>query len=164
MIALRAIPQVMRFGLLVLLFVMAAHYWLLDGLPGWFLAEFGGDDAEYAPGYTESGFRRVGVGMSPDGVRGILGSPLWEMWIYSGPSQMILFNGERVERVLAGDDARLKAVTPETSMSALRDLRAVATEVRWGYTRNPKDGSYRVRLVVFRGNEVHSKEHEFYVD
>ena len=60
---------------------VVAHLFLPDGLDGWFFLSGNGDTTVYAPGYTDSAFRHVHVGMTEAEVRKLLVPPLdvWEI-------------------------------------------------------------------------------------
>ena len=66
---------------IALIFVagVVVHLSLPDGLGGWFFLSGNSDTTVYAPGYTDSTFRRVRVGMTEAEVRKLLGPPL-EVW------------------------------------------------------------------------------------
>ena len=55
--------------------------YLLDGIDGLFFSKLalGGEDTQYASGYTDGGFRAIRIGVSKEEVLGILGSPL-KLW------------------------------------------------------------------------------------
>jgi hypothetical protein len=60
-----------------------AHAWTLDGIEGLVFGSFLREDTVYAPGYTDSGFRRVAVGMSRSQVEALIGAPQHE-WPVGG--------------------------------------------------------------------------------
>src|SRR5262245_39696121 len=60
----------------------ALHAYMLDGLDGLVLSAVYGDDATYAPGYSDARFRRVRIGMWRDDVERLLGRPIIESYIY----------------------------------------------------------------------------------
>lgn len=95
----------------------ATHAYLLDGLDGLVWAALLPDDTEYAAGYTDAGFRRVGVAMTFDDVRRLIGEPerswpldgsssqpdLGARWSYSPGNtnfrcRVLLFREQRVVR------------------------------------------------------------------
>jgi hypothetical protein len=75
--------------------LLALHLYLLDGINGWVFSKLavGGEDTQYASGYTDSAFRAIRVGMPKEKVRELLGPPLdvgtsdppkrLEIWRYS---------------------------------------------------------------------------------
>ena len=60
----------------VVLVLLGFHYYCLDGISGWLLSRFYDEDTPYAPGYSDSAFRKVREGMTEDEVRDLLGQPL----------------------------------------------------------------------------------------
>ena len=69
--------------LVCILSLLSLHFYLLDGLQGWFFS--GGvftEDTVYAEGYSDKGFRSVRTGMSQQDVLDILGIPIEEIWVY----------------------------------------------------------------------------------
>ena len=60
------------------------HLWMLDGLDGLILSMILEEQTEYAPGYTDRGFRDVKVGMSENKVYALIGDPLDEWTINQG--------------------------------------------------------------------------------
>jgi|SRR6267142_1587536 len=96
------------------------HYYLLDGLDGWFISTVLSpavpQDTEYAAGYSDRAFRRVRVGMAASEVLALLGPPLdkrpleggRETWRWSrSPGsksyrvRVAVFEGDRVVKVLS---------------------------------------------------------------
>jgi hypothetical protein len=88
------------------------HFWLIDGLDGWLWSLTMDEDTVYTPGYTDSGFRQVRVGMSEEQVHRLLGPPQkrWpleagragERWSFSPGDtnfrcRVVLYRGGRVE-------------------------------------------------------------------
>jgi hypothetical protein len=71
-----------------------AHQQTIDGLHGRLLAILGMTDTEYAKGYSDSAFKKIEIGQSPEEVIEILGKPFnYEkeqrkrasngLWVYS---------------------------------------------------------------------------------
>jgi hypothetical protein len=50
-------------------FIAAFHVWALDGIGGVVFGALLYEDTAYSPGYSDSGFRHVAVGMSREQVR-----------------------------------------------------------------------------------------------
>lgn len=78
---------------LVVLSLGSLHFYLLDGLDGWFFGLSGNETTYYSSGYSENGFRRIRVGMDEKEVLSVLGEPLSRYpireraqtgWRYSG--------------------------------------------------------------------------------
>lgn len=82
--------------LLLVLFTIAVAYFGYTKIPGepgdWLLGLFFGHETVYSAGYTDSGWKRVELGMSQIDVRTLLGEPLekarigvpvTERWEYS---------------------------------------------------------------------------------
>jgi SmpA / OmlA family len=105
-------------ALLLLLFALLAlgllHFYLLDGLDGWFFSLSGEEATYYSESYSDRGFRQVRIGMSEEDVLAILGEPLSRYsppdetqtsWQYSGRrvdasyrERVIIFERGRVTR------------------------------------------------------------------
>jgi hypothetical protein len=64
-------------GLLAVLVagLVGLHLWLIDGLDGWLWSRVLTEDTQYTPAYTDTGFRRVRVGMSETEALSLLGPP-----------------------------------------------------------------------------------------
>lgn len=92
------------------------RYYTLDGIWGWFFSSLG-DDTEYAPGYSDHGFRRIRIGMTEQEVLSLVGPPLArgpmrgtnQTWVWSrSPSdgnyrvRTVIFENERVSKVNHG--------------------------------------------------------------
>ena len=95
--------------------VGVTQYRLLDGIQGELFALAVEDDTEYAPGYSDAGFRHIDQGMSTNEVTRVLGPPLskaalegdHETWRYSRSPhdgnyriRAILFERGRVTRIV----------------------------------------------------------------
>lgn len=82
---------------LVAAILVGLHLWLIDGIDGWLWSLTMPEDTVYTPGYSDSGFRAVKVGMTEAEVHRLLGPPqtrwslggahpasdLGERWSYS---------------------------------------------------------------------------------
>ena len=69
------------FALLLMTAVAATyHFRSMDGLDGLFFSRLFQEDTIYAPGYSDTAFRKVTVGMSQAEVLALLGPPIseWE--------------------------------------------------------------------------------------
>ncbi len=64
---------------------LAVHLRSLDGLDGLLFGTLLSEDTVYAPGYSDSGFRKVRPGMSVAEVYALLGAPL-EQWTIAADS------------------------------------------------------------------------------
>ena len=62
----------------ILLSVVIAHFWSLDGIHGNLFGLIGHEDTVYSQRYTDAGFRRIRKGMTEQQVIDILGKPLKE--------------------------------------------------------------------------------------
>lgn len=69
------------------------HAYLLDGLDGLFWGFVLSEDTVYSPGYSDSGFRAVRLGMTADEVHRLLGPPQSRWMNRQGPTT--LETGER---------------------------------------------------------------------
>ena len=78
----------------------------------------------YAPGYSESQFRRVRIGMTPNEVESILGRPIrkdstsrrWspcENWIYSEPPPPGTIGDNYWRRWVLFDDGKVSAIVDD---------------------------------------------------
>lgn len=59
--------------------LVALHISLIDGLDGMIWASLFQEDTEYAPGYTDRGWRALRIGMTQGEVTAIIGEPL-QLW------------------------------------------------------------------------------------
>jgi len=64
-------------------FVGAVEAWTLDGFDGPLRLLFLGDHSMYARSYSDAGFKRIQVGMTPGEVEGILGHPIDEWTVHN---------------------------------------------------------------------------------
>ena len=53
----------------------SVHLWTLDGIEGLVFGAVLEEDTVYAPGYSDSGFRHVALGMSREQVQSLVGTP-----------------------------------------------------------------------------------------
>jgi hypothetical protein len=74
--------------------LVGLHLWLIDGLDGWLWSRFLTEDTKYTAGYTDSGFRRVHVGMSETEALSLLGPPQ-KRWYLDNRSTGGADTGER---------------------------------------------------------------------
>lgn len=82
-------------AVVVVLIAVAAtivHIRSLDGLQGYLLAPIRKPDTEYAPGYTEKGFREVRLGQTRDDVIALLGQPLHKRSVRKGAAEGWLYS------------------------------------------------------------------------
>ena len=143
----------------------ALHAVLLDGLLGSMLASLGDSTfSVQAPGYSVWRFWRVHRGMTPEQVRGLLGDPVAETWLYADPPgvrdpQFVLYGG-RVTFPYPGPDPRFQTVHPGTTGRELLRLAGPPSEVFFLYGTGRR--SYRRREVVFRRQRVVEKIADYY--
>ena len=99
------------------------------------LSKLDGDFTVYAPGYRESNFRAIRIGMTQAEVEAIMGSPLEvSEWQEGAPGQPIEMGVGRLQP-------------------------------RWSYSRSGKRlGNYWRRELFFKDGVVHWLESEFYLD
>jgi outer membrane protein assembly factor BamE (lipoprotein component of BamABCDE complex) len=153
---------------LTVVFGVAAHGFLLDGLDGWMLSALYEDDTRYAPQYSDKNFRALKPGMSQSEVAARLGQPLHESWLYQQQAQtrlVIEFSPEGYLRSISGlDKATVPNLTPSMSWDTVASMLGPPSMVVWACTETPNDRSYRVRTVVFRSGVLQSTRHEYYLD
>lgn len=74
---MKRLRQVAGWTILALLVgLVPLHFWLLDGLDGFFFSLVSEDSTVYASGYSGWSFRHVHIGMTSNEVVSLLGSPL----------------------------------------------------------------------------------------
>lgn len=156
-------------GLATLLFavVMLFHLMSLDGVDGWIYAHLLGDDTRYSAQYRDSSFKRVHTGMSENDVHATLGDPLMEVWIYRQRAvslPTVNFVHDRVTHVEPGPISALEAVTNGMSKSDVRKKVGEPLQKSLVYSESPRDGSYRVRVILLAGDRVVQKKAKLYVD
>jgi outer membrane protein assembly factor BamE (lipoprotein component of BamABCDE complex) len=161
-------------GLLILVGIsglIALHVYLLDGLHGWFFSSGEGpfeEDTVYAPGYSDKAFRRVKRGMSEQEVLNILGSPLGESWCYEKTEHerfRIWFADERISYVyIYHSDTDSPQVHEGMEKTRVLKMLGNPTKKSWVYSESPGDKSYRVRVILFKDDNVTKKKHYFYLD
>jgi hypothetical protein len=106
----------MRAVLLLILVVLALgflHFYLLDGLDGWFFSLPGKEATYYSKGYSDSGFRRIKIGMSEEDVLTILGEPLARQETPEEKQTSWRYSGRRIdtdyrERVIIFENGKVK--------------------------------------------------------
>jgi hypothetical protein len=83
-------PSPMRLAVFVIVGLLGlfsfAHFYLIDGVSGLLLGAFFREDTVYARGYSDSGFRRVRIGMTDHQVETLIGPPLTAWPIPNSPS------------------------------------------------------------------------------
>lgn len=147
---------------------MAVHFYLLDGLDGWFLS-LAGEDTVYATGYSDSGFRRVHRGMSEVELLELLGQPLGEVWIYSERlpgrlNSLVSFEGDVADQVRVEREASLTKVVVGMKKRDVLQVAGSPRERVFVYSRSRGDQSYRVRTVTLVRGSVMQAKHCFYAD
>jgi hypothetical protein len=145
-------------------FAAVLHVSLLDGVDGWLLAKLYDDDTENAKGYSDTRFRNVQVANTEADVIALLGPPIGESWRWEETGRegvQVSFDRDgRAEYVVPSGLLRIGISSSEIqrSMGQPPDLKI------FSYTKNPNDGSYRIRVIHFRQGLVTQKLHEYYMD
>lgn len=145
-----------------------ANFYLLDGLDGAALALVYGDDATYAPGYTDRMFGEIETGMDRASVKSRLGQPLSRAWIYQAHNRdEVIVDVDARGRIQAIRGKVTDAVRhdqPGTPVESLIPILGRPNVIVWAYSRSLHDASYRVRSIVFRDSRVEQVIHEYYWD
>lgn len=146
----------------------AVHFYLLDGLDGWFYSMAYEEDTLFSDGYSDSAFRRVYRGMPEAELRALLRTPLGEVWIYSNSSTRIGsvgFSGSTVDHVHVSERSRARgAVKTGMKMGDVIRILGEPQKKSFVYSRSRHDQSYRIRTVVLARGTVLEKRAYFYVD
>jgi outer membrane protein assembly factor BamE (lipoprotein component of BamABCDE complex) len=145
----------------------AVHFYLLDGLDGWFYSLAYEEDTLFSEGYSDSAFRRVYRGMQEAELRALLHTPLGEVWIYSnGSTRMgsVGFSESTVD--YSNISERLPLGSIKVGMKKGDVIRILGEPQRksFVYSRSRHDQSYRVRTVLLARGVVLGKRAYFYVD
>lgn len=144
------------------------HFYLLDGLDGWFLS-LAGEDTVYPAGYSDSGFRRVYRDMPETALLELLGPPLGEVWIYSEklPSRLnslVSFAGDVVDQIRVERAPSLLRVVAGMERRDVLQVAGSPREKVFIYSQSRGDQSYRVRTVTLVHGRVTRVKHCFYAD
>jgi hypothetical protein len=104
--------------ILVILSLGFLQFYLLDGLDGWFFGLSGKEVTYYSNGYSDSGFRRIRLGMSEGDVLRYLGEPLSRYSIGEGTKAGWRYSGRRVDtdyrvRVIIFENGRVEKKVSE---------------------------------------------------
>jgi outer membrane protein assembly factor BamE (lipoprotein component of BamABCDE complex) len=146
---------------------IVGHTCLIDGLDGYLLATFYGDDTEYAPRYNDRAFKQVSPGETKAEVVNQLGVPLKEVWSYRRHAvslPTVEFAGSHVTFVNPGSMPILRSISVGMPAAQVTALVGPPMEVVLVYSRAKHDRSYHVRVVELQNGRVTGKSAEFYVD
>lgn len=161
-VTLLLVISLLAFGL------VAVHFYLLDGLGGWFYSLAYEADTLFSESYSDSAFRRVYRGMSEADLRALLPNPLGEVWIYSNGStraQFVGFSGSTVDHAhLSEGSPSRKPVREGMKMEDVIRILGEPQKKSFVYSRSRHDMSYRVRTVNLAQGIVQGKKACFYVD
>jgi len=146
---------------------VGVHAYSLEGLDGLLFAKTVHEDTIYAPGYSDTAFRKVHRSMTEAEVSRVLPSPISEVWTYNdrGASlASVQFVGEVVEGVRADGMASLDAVGVGMTKADVIARVGAPPAKNLIYTRSRNDSSYHVRVLALRNGKVAKRISEFYVD
>lgn len=149
-------------AVVITLCLAALHVYHVEGLQGYVLSLFVQKwDTQYAPGFTDTAFRRIRQGMSEAEVSRVLPPPLGEVWTYDSAEVLVTFDGDLVDHV----DPHVQSPVRigDRKIEVVGRLGA-PSEKSFVYSRRPTDVSYHVRAVVFRDGRVSERIAEVYVD
>ncbi len=128
-----------------------------------------GECTEYAPGYSDSTFQAVEVGMPEDRVLASLGQPLGRIWSYASPDKQhvpppAVFLDPKGERVR--DAWGFHEIVAGQSAEEAIGLRGEPESVSWVYVNGTGAGceDHRVRAVDFRHGRVVEKRQYVNID
>ena len=129
--------QIVTLSCALIILLVTAHLYLLDGLTGGlFLRMLGEDDTVYADGYSDAAYRQIRRGSTATEVRNLLGEP---------------FETFGMIEDRRADDGWWYG-RPESDATG------------WSYTITPNSSHYRKRIIVFREGHVVDKVNKIYVD
>jgi hypothetical protein len=129
------------------------------------------DDTVYAAGFSESAFRAVGTGQSERDVRQALGPPLIEYWVYlppdaappserAAPSEPrcieVTFENGAAVAMFEREACRARGVHRGATTDEVTRLLGPPLESCPQYTRSPRHGTFRERLICFANGRVRS--------
>lgn len=143
--------------------------YLLDGIHGELLGIAVGDDTRYATGYSGRAFRQIRRGMSSATVQQLLGKPSGQSWEYERNNQWmftLIVDDSLIQHVSFGEqpDREKFPLRRGSELQTATQLFGEPSSIAWSYSESPRDQSYRVRVVVFRAEEVERVIHKYYWD
>jgi inner membrane protein len=126
------------------------------------------DRTEFAPGYSETQFRRVAEGQSQAQVRATIGAPLEEGWLYpprgEGPLEeraadqnacgAVRFRNDRVSEMFSPAACESRGIRIGQSKASVARLLGAPADSCWDYTAGPPGRPFRLRLICFHGATV----------
>jgi inner membrane protein len=130
------------------------------------------EDTAYASGFSEAAFRSIAPGASHQEVRRLVGAPLGENWVYapgdppfepaatraaaavSNACQALRFEAGAVVAAFDPDSCRKLGIDTGASAADVERLLGSPSESCWLYSRSPRRGHYRLRMVCFTNARV----------
>jgi hypothetical protein len=144
------------------------HFLSLEGVQGLLFSMLAAkEDTIFAPGYSDSAFRTVRIGMSEAQVLGRLHVPLGEVWFYENdrPRLVVAFSGSRVDHISSEENnSSAFGIVMGMGKSDVEKRLGSPSEKTFVYSRSRGDKSYHVRVILFRGGRVTKRISEFYLD
>jgi outer membrane protein assembly factor BamE (lipoprotein component of BamABCDE complex) len=158
--------------LLIVLLTTAAlaavvHAYSLEGLDGLLFAKTVHEDTIYAPGYSDTAFRKIHRSMNESEVLRVLPSPIGEVWIYRDRGSSLAsvqFAGNVADGVRADGMPALNAMRVGMTKEQVIAQVGAPPAKNLIYTRSKNDSSYHVRVIALRDGKVAQRISEFYVD
>lgn len=149
---------------MIVVSIIGAHIYLLDGIDGAVLARTLGDTTVYAPDYTSAGFRQIETGTSERDVSRLIGRPLGETWVYEkdGCRSFYIRSGTVASHV--SNACRDKGIRPGMSSMEVRQVFGSPTERVLLYSESQSDSHYRMRVLHLRDEQVSEVVTGFYID
>jgi hypothetical protein len=160
-------------GLAISILLLATtHLVFLDGIEGAIAPLVFPTRTDYAPGYSDRGFRRVREGLTKSDVHRLLGAPVREAWDYepiSPPCGIIWLTAGHVASIptktgTLRDECHKPALTAGMSSAEVTNLWGVPPETTWLYSESRVGDSYRERIVRFKDQTVSEVVARFYID
>ena len=130
------------------------------------------DDTAYGSGFSEAGFRAIRPGAPQEMVRGLVGAPLDESWLYQPKGQVFESAMERSASAVSDeclavriDAGTVSSASPREACGTAGILQGLSSrevaarlgappESCWRYSSSPGNRHYRLRVVCFRGERV----------
>jgi hypothetical protein len=161
--------KTMKYKIIVSLLVVVSvgatvHFYLLDGLDGWFWSRGFVEDTQYSAGYSDSGFRRVRGSMDEGQVKRLIGEPLREVWWYESEIELVIEGGALTSIGGRDGNKRGRSLTAGMTAEVVEASLGKPTKKRWVFSRSANGNSYRTRIVGFLGSHVSEKIHYFDID